>query len=80
MKMSLPTKIRVSREVGELPWAVAVIPMFGDEPSEMVQQTLHAKDLVRLIPVRVPQNPYIKLPKSTNKDTFKYNVVDTETQ
>ena len=80
MKMSLPTKIRVNREVSEFPWAVEVIPMFADEPNDMVQQTLHAKDIARLIPIRVPQNPYVKLPRSTNKDTFRYKVVNAETQ
>jgi hypothetical protein len=32
MKKDLPTKIRRNREVSEAPWAVEVIPMFGDEP------------------------------------------------
>ena len=79
IKQFLPTKIRINREVSEFPWAVEVIPMFKDEPQEMVQQTLHAKGLVKLIPTRVPQNPFMKLPKTTNKETFKYKVINTET-
>jgi hypothetical protein len=35
---------------------------------------------VRVIPACVPQNPYFKTPISTNKDTYKYKMVNKETQ
>lgn len=59
IKRSQPTKIRFHREVTETDMAIASIKLFEDGPEMDGCQTLHSKGVQRLLPSRVPYNPYL---------------------
>ena len=79
LKKSLPTKIRLAREIGEQTWANTAVPFFNsdlnidDEPKD---QILHAEGHARVLPFRVPNNPYLKWPKPSHREAFAYKMND----
>ena len=79
LKKKYPSKLMISREVAYRRQAIKAVPLFGTEDVKE-DQTLHASGLLRLLPSRVPENPYHRWPKTTNQDSYKYKIINKETQ
>ena len=75
----MPTKIRISREVGEQDWANTMVPFFENNPPDQSgEQKLHSEAVARILPFRVPKNPYLKWPKTSHKEAFAYKMMSKE--
>lgn len=59
LKRTQPSKIRLQREVTETQMVSAAIKLFADGPDLEGPQILHSKGVQRLLPSRVPYNPYL---------------------